>query len=349
MRTSTINRVTWRYPDKVAFAFNPCIIVAVGASQMDVTIGETSAHYDGFNGTCYADIRAYVQAAFSGISYDVDYTANAKTELSRDIQVTCNTGSSELTFTVHAVWGALDYAETFNEFREAKVWSGYPFVFSVYSDGSADGRLLIKNDGVATSFIDLGTTEGIYNVLIPRATAHTYYDIIDFNGTISQGTFSNQFDLTFSSVVQGTQRRIMRIWVADDEYTTGVYLRWIDRHGFWQHYLFRLGTRKVEVKASGVYMRNNLLSYDQSYGYQGGAGRRQGCERQDTYEICAPLVTQAIFDALQDLTTSPVVDMYLGGGWVAVTVKAGTYSRSGEELQDFECNVQINPTPIQSL
>ena len=62
------------------------------------------------------------------------------------------------------------------------------------------------------------------------------------------------------------------------------------------------------------------------------------------------------FDMLQDLASSPVVDMYLGGDWTheedqwtSVTIKAGSYTKSTACLQDFVCEMIINNINIQRL
>ena len=68
------------------------------------------------------------------------------------------------------------------------------------------------------------------------------------------------------------------------------------------------------------------------------------------------MVDSDTFDMLQDLASSPVVDMYLGGDWMneedqwtSVTIKAGSYTKSRACLQDFVCEMIINNINVQRL
>ena len=98
-----------------------------------------------------------------------------------------------------------------------------------------------------------------------------------------------------------------------DDAEGGIYLRWIDRHGFIRYWLFAAGEETREIASDLSFIRNNLDDY--LYGYYGDNGRRQGYDRTDSIKLCAPLVDRDTFDMLQDLASSPVVDMYLGGDW----------------------------------
>jgi hypothetical protein len=59
---------------------------------------------------------------------------------------------------------------------------------------------------------------------------------------------------------------------------------------------------------------------------------------------------------LQDVTTSPCVDMYLGKDendepkWTAVTIEAGQYTKDVKKPeQDFIMNIVLPEIPIQQL
>lgn len=179
-----------------------------------------------------------------------------------------------------------------------------------------------------------------------------YWNIYDYDGEIQQGTFDNTFDLTFSLATGGKQSLLLRIDRDDTE--SGIYLRWIDRHGFIRYWLFAAGEETREIASDLSFIRNNLDDY--LYGYYGDNGRRQGYNRTDSIKLCAPLVDRDTFDMLQDLTSSPVVDMYLGGDWtqeedewMSVTIKAGSYTKSTACLQDFVCEMIINNINVQRL
>lgn len=358
MRTYNSNGITINYPNAIAFAFNPFIVSVRGKDFDRIEIKSSingksiTLGYSAYSNACYADLRQLTQSLYDGIDFSPEYddgiiNTNQIMNLAITVQVySSDTLKAQTSAIFRIIWGALSYGEVYNGFRTAKMWRGLPYVFSVYSEGA--GKLIIATDGVMRKVVDMPSVPGVY--CLPLDTpAKDYYDVYDFSGTISQATFSNKFDLTFSSSTQGTYTRKMRIYVGDNEYSDGIYLRWIDRHGFWQHYLFRGGNTKAVVSSDGEFMRNNLLAYDQSYGYQGISGRRQSYGREDTREICAPLVDGDTFDMLMDLPTSPVVDMYVDGGWIAVTIKTGTYTKTGEDLQDFICNVVMPEYFLQSL
>ena len=150
----------------------------------------------------------------------------------------------------------------------------------------------------------------------------------------------------------GKQSLLLRIDRDDTE--SGIYLRWIDRHGFIRYWLFAAVEETREIASDLSFIRNNLDDY--LYGYYGDNGRRQGYDRTDSIKLCAPLVDRDTFDMLQDLASSPVVDMYLGGDWtqeedqwMSVTIKAGSYTKSKACLQDFVCEMIINNINVQRL
>ena len=77
--------------------------------------------------------------------------------------------------------------------------------------------------------------------------------------------------------------------------------------------------------------------------------------RNDIIPLCAPLVDSGTFDLLQDVTSSPVVELYCGNDdddlpvWVGVGVQAATYTKTRDILQDFAFNLILPEIPVQSL
>lgn len=352
MRKQQVGGATISYPDELAFAFSPCLVVAEGVSEsVEITLGDLSFQASAYGGSVIADFRELVQAQFDGVEYDVNYSEAERTPQGKRLEVSIIVDGSEegFTFSAFFVWGALFQGETWNGFKELVCWKCFPFAFGLYDSGEK-GAIVIANDGAPQSMVETDG-EGIYNFVIPNRTAKEYYDIWDYNGTFKQATFDETFDLTFRMTFQGVKERKARIWVRECCYDRPVYLRWVDRHGFWRHWLFKKGDEERAVTATGEFMRNNLRAWDGSYGYSGGAGRRHSYGREDTINVCAPLVDGATFDLLQDITTSPVVDMYLPEDekWVAVTIKDGTFTKTGDTLQDFAMQVVLRPYDIQTL
>ena len=362
MRQTTINGITIKYADAVCFAFLPCIIKASGSgvSSIETTIsGEAKAHTYGveaFADNCIMDYREYVQALFDGISFgNLDYSRESqKSNLGATFNITVKVKNSEgsniaiFSYTTFYVWGAMRAGETWNGRKKLTWFTHFPFSFGIYMSEADD--LLVYADGRITSKLIELAGQGIYEITskVLKAGAKSY-SIKDYGGKIQQATFDTTFDFTFYLKTSSSYTELAVIKADNTE--KGIYLRWVDRHGFYRYWLFTQGDESRAISSDTSFLRNNLGEYDDTiFGYLGANGRRQGYSREDTIPLCAPLVDSETFDFLQDLTSSPVVDMYLGSNkWQSVTIKAGTYTKTTAELQDFVCNLAINNTQIQQL
>lgn len=353
MRQYTNNDgIRLQYTDAVWFAFLPCIIKVSGGStsrvELEFTDGEgTTLNYavDAFKASCVADYREYAQSFFDGIvdasmdyTKEVQYSSTGK-ELTVGVKVYSDSGTLVMNyrFTTFFVWGALRQGETWNGYKRLTYFRNYPFSFGLYTTSNV--KILVSHDDMPNKYVELagGRIGNVNGLLIPKGARHS--TIYLFWGTIEQATFDNHFDLTFSKA-SGTQKELMRIDISDAD--KGTYLRWIDRHGFLRYWLFTEGDEKRTISSGGQFIRDNLTDYP--------SGRRQSYEREDEVALCAPLVDRDTFDFLQDLSSSPVVERFLGGdSWEPVTIKAGSYTKTTAELQDFVCNLVINNTNIQSL
>ena len=361
MRQTTKNNITIQYPDAVGFAFLPCIIKASGSgvASIEATISRENKTYtysvEAFADNCIIDYREYVQALFDGISFgNIDYSresqkSNLGAVFDISVKVKNSEGSDIVTFsyTTFYVWGAMRAGETWNGHKKLTWFTNFPFSFGFYLNTAS--QILIGYEGAPNKLVKPGIA-GIVDIntsVLPNKAR--YWNIYDYDGKIELGTFTDVFDLTFAMARGGKQSLIARIERNDSE--KGIYLRWVDRHGFYRYWLFTQGDESRAISSDTSFVRNNLGEYDDTiFGYIGANGRRQGYGREDTIPICAPLVDSETFDFLQDLASSPVVDMYLGGDkWQSVTIKAGTYTKTTAELQDFVCNLVINNTQIQQL
>ena len=362
MRQTTINGITIKYADAVGFAFLPCIIRASGSgvASIETTISrETKAHtysVEAFADSCIMDYREYVQALFDGISFgNLDYSREIqKSNLGANFNITVKVKNSDgsniaiFSYTTFYVWGAMRAGETWNGRKKLTWFTHFPFSFGIYMSEADD--LLVYADGrITIKLIELAG-QGIYEITskVLKAGAKSY-SIKDYGGKIQQATFDTTFDFTFYLKTSSMYTELASIKADNTE--KGIYLRWVDRHGFYRYWLFTQGDESRAISSDTSFLRNNLGEYDDTiFGYLGANGRRQGYGREDTIPLCAPLVDSETFDFLQDLATSPVVDMYLGSNkWQSVTIKAGTYTKTTAELQDFVCNLVINNTQIQQL
>ena len=362
MRQTTINGITIKYADAVGFAFLPCIIKASGSgvASIETTISrETKAHtysVEAFADNCIMDYREYVQALFDGISFgNLDYSRESqKSNLGATFNISVKVKNSDgsniaiFSYTTFYVWGSMRAGETWNGRKKLTWFTHFPFSFGIYMSEADD--LLVYADGRITSKLIELAGKGIYEITskVLKAGAKSY-SIKDYGGKIQQATFDTTFDFTFYLKTSSMYTELAAIKADNTE--KGIYLRWVDRHGFYRYWLFTQGDESRAISSDTSFLRNNLGEYDDTiFGYLGANGRRQGYSREDTIPLCAPLVDSETFDFLQDLTSSPVVDMYLGSNkWQSVTIKAGTYTKTTAELQDFVCNLVINNTQIQQL
>ena len=362
MRQITTNNITIQYPDAVGFAFLPCIIKASGSgvASIEATISRESKTYtysvEAFADNCIMDYREYVQALFDGISFgNLDYSREIqKSNLGANFNITVKVKNSDgsniaiFSYTTFYVWGAMRAGETWNGRKKLTWFTHFPFSFGIYMNEADD--LLVYADGRITSKLIELAGQGIFEITskVLKAGAKSY-SIKDYGGKIQQATFDTTFDFTF--YLKTSTRYTELASIKADNTEKGIYLRWVDRHGFYRYWLFTQGDESRAISSDTSFLRNNLGEYEDTiFGYLGANGRRQGYGREDTIPLCAPLVDSETFDFLQDLTSSPVVDMYLGGDkWQSVTIKAGTYTKTTAELQDFVCNLVINNTQIQQL
>lgn len=365
MRTITdpVTGVTINYPDALAFAFNPFLVEASNVDALTVIItlnGQIRYTIDAqpFGGLAYIDAQEYIQSLFDGMDLTVDYAqqmSESAQGIEVNISVTATTGNDEFAtgFSSYVVWGAVkpDGRDNFRAMRRVCWFRNYPFIFGLYAE--AGTSVLFGYEQAPHSAAQIGA-DSIYNFNTENlAQDAQFYVIYEYDGVIQQATFDNTFDLTFYLAQNVEQRPLLRIDV-EDTADEGIYLRWIDRHGYWAHWLFKPGAEQRNVSALTEFSRNAFVNYDARYGWQRGAGRRQSMARADVVPLAVPLVDKDTFDYLQDVTTSPVVEMFAGyengvPKWVGVGIQPGTYTKTIAELQDFVCNMIAPSTPIQSL
>lgn len=366
MRREEKDGITLAYPDEIGFAFNPCLLIAEGEklTRMSIRISEgdssNTIYLDSIKGKCYADVREYVQSVFDTLAFsDIDYREEQRTELGKRIsfyvEVTKEDNNTMVSFSfdVFYVWGALKIGgqEKYNGSRTLTWFRGFPFTVGVYAAGG--GSIMVARDGVAERYINL-PDQGVWNIPFKKKDdAKKYYLLSDCTGAFTEVEFDNTFDMTFRYSKVGSKNEKIRINIVDD-YDEGYYLRWINRHGFYCYYLFKSGDEARKVTSDGMFMRNNLLSYDMSYGYQGYTGRQQQMSREDTIPLCAPLVDSDTWDMLFDIATSPCVDLFVGydngvAKWLSVSITSGSYTKIKATLQDFVCSIVIPEVPLQRL
>ena len=196
--------------------------------------------------------------------------------------------------------------------------------------------------------------EGIYD-FVPIDNGSDVMPVIDLGGVVQQGVFDGTFDITFMAISGGGNPNRIRTIDIDRHHNEGIYLRWIDRHGFTAYWLFKVGDEQHTISQIIAASRANYATYRERYGFTGNAGERGAMQRVDVVPLCVPLVDKTTWEYLQDVASSPVVDMFAGMDsnnnpiWLQVSVQAATYTKTRDELQDFTINLLPPQTPIQRL
>src|SRR5574344_1358933 len=152
MRSTTTSAITLKYPDEVGFAFNPCIFIAEGSNIASMNIvmtdndaNSTNVTYDAFKGSCYADVREYLQALYDTKSFgDISYTTSTKSKVGKsmtfEVNIMLQDGTNvHFDVEVYLIWGALILGgkDVFSGFRTLTWFRGYPFTFGIFSTGGS--------------------------------------------------------------------------------------------------------------------------------------------------------------------------------------------------------------------
>ena len=324
MRTSGV----LKYPDAEWFAFMPCLFCMEQTNyvSLEVTLSYNGksevVEHDAYNGAAYVDMRECVQGLFGNLGSSLGYGSKSKSDYAVTMTYSVRAASSGGTYTTLLssgstlfVWGGLHVGETWMERRGATWFRGLPFFVDVYASGSTTCSI---SGGGASQSVSLGS-KGLWHV------------------PLSASTFATAKVVTLS-----VSSKTYRVMVEDC--TEGAYLRWLDRWGRICHYLFKKGADTREVKESD-YRRNNLAAWTEN-GWSGWNGHRDRKSRSQRLKIGASLVDGDTYEMLCDLVSSPMVEMLVNSAWVSVRVDDGTWTKSKAALQDFECEILYDDTPV---
>lgn len=325
------------YPDELCFAFNRNVISVETKKDIEIVISSGGKSYTderepvvkGVKGEVIVDVSGYLQLFFAPGDNEL---VNPRTiDVSVKFKNTIN--NLHLDFSLYTIWGCVNIGEKFNAGRTLTWFRKFPFTFSAYI--LANSQILTKQGESDYQKADFEVGSNSLQHLdpsdfFPEANAGEVcsLDIVSESSSV----FSVEFDYTFrgdSSIVHD------RFIVSDCE--DGIYLRWIDRHGFYCYYLFKVGAIAEQAKDYGEEIP---VDYADSF----GVSRTQGRTVKRSLKVYAPLVDAETYDILSSIAGSPLVCKYEGGKWVPVRIAGATLSKSRDTLQDFE--IQINMPDI---
>lgn len=366
MRKASIGATTIEYPDEIGFCFNPVVINIYGYSWTYIMVSitdtvdrltHTEKRYT-FGNSCFFDLAPYAQGSFdlfnfSKVDYSIKGAQNSKVGRLFSIEIDMFGSDGKLgnsfQFETFIIWGAMKIGERYNGTRILTWFKNFPFTVGMYS-ATMDGAVRVTVDGIVQEEVNIPARK-VWNLMLNDVQANRDVLFLLPGTTSAASVFDNTFDFTFRGLLNTTTSVLCTV----DDSVNGVYLRWINRHGFYCYWLFKSGDESRQITNDGEFIRNNMADYSYVNGYHGGTGRKQRKTENNTLPVCAPLVDSVTYDFLFQLASSPVVDMYAGqdeeGGhrWQTVNISVGTFVKTQKILQDFVATIILPETRIQSL
>lgn len=314
------------YPDEIVFAFNPILIRVETSNNVTFTVGDYTDVREPMNGVVEIDISKYVQTM---VSKDV----RRKT-----IYASVSDGDETFSFSTVAIWGGINIGERFNGDYRLRWWRGLPFTMEMYIPEDA---VAVRGRYDGNGYVDLGLigwTSVYPEVIFPDTTEKA---VLRVDTADKASVWEYTFDGTFTGVDAGNVR-LYRLDV-NERNECGVYLRWVDRHGWLRYWLFDRGQETVEAKN-----KEELRSVWSKFRVRRYAKK----DVVKTVKLCAPSVNDEELTMLEQLGTSVVVDMWTGDEWCPVTIDDVSVTRGGKDwrpLNDYECVMRLPDVATQNL
>lgn len=361
--TGLANSVNWDidYPDSVAFAFNPQYINIKKASGNFITVNMVHVRVS-YGGTT-RQIDVYLIKGKAQIRIDnilqlfFDNYLNLR---SINCTITLRSGGSDIfTASILTLWGGISLGERFHNvgvydkvdawhYQKTRIWfKNFPFTVSMFSEASNPTVCGLYDN---TKEVELSTygsrylypfghsaRYGIFEMVpyldFPNAKKQAFYRIGDID---EANTFDYTFDYTFHG--SGVAGQLFRLIV--DERRDGFYLRWIDKFGQIQYFLFSKGETslkntldKYEVPEDNV--ANNGL-------YFPNTGRVLEITGEETCSCSAVSLPDEIYEYVSTIVTSPYIDLLVSYDsnsqqiWIPVNIVSSSFDyRQKEKLHDL--------------
>lgn len=360
--------LTVGYPDEICFAFNPCFIILRG-NQLDFNlvakvsaIGKTD-EFEIETKVIGDECKIYISRMLELLFYDLSKRAiRAKISLSNDSDVIFD-------FSLLVVWGNLAVGEQFgnfgvfqnsltsDEYVRRVVWfTNYPFKVSLFST-SRNTSIYARTDNLIQP-LHLDFEEGfndldIHSLVDVRRPCNELLYRCNNEGAEQISYFDSTFDFTFCEVLDAPIPFGGNIKIYTSNREAGYYLRWIDRHGYLQYFLFTKGevTSKTKIDDTLVYaseLVDGMFFHD--------TGRCCHIDEEKSHKCCATSLPNDIYTYVSSICTASIVDLYMGKDmdekeiWLPVRVLAGSVKYNPREvLHDLELSFSTPDTNAQRL
>lgn len=348
------------YPDSVAFMYSGQPVTvralsAVPALQVTVTLMHDAS------GASHTETRLFhggrvdfglgrtmqllapdVDEAFSNYDRSASGLAQAFTAF---LSYTDTDGVSYPIATVStlAMYGALDQGEEYGAPEQKRLWVNFPQTFAVWRNKDGDMGFVVDGKAVFPESLEGADFQeaDLKDVLREAGEDALLGRIVSAPVAV---------DLTWSKRIAVSPERdqlLRRITLVPDACRRGTYLRWLNRRGEIDYWLFENSQLRTTTTVLGSFRRH----YDGSLTdpAQGSLRNPQKADYREAREMALGAVglTRDEYEGLSSLFVSPVVERLMpdGATWQRVNVAAGTYARSIKRdtprLQDVEIVIEL--------
>lgn len=331
------------YPARYAFAFNP-LLITVGEETGDVMrsawiqIGDFLDERSPINGEITFDVGPYSCALFDigNISDNRERIQPVSISVGV-IDADGNSYSSDIQIDI--IWGAIAPTEEYNGLTSCRWFSRFPMKLEFFAQAGAKVYKEIDGKGTHT-LVSTVSDMGIASIDLSGAFEG---DTVVKKADLSVGDFVNVFDETFDFTFANYESE-WEITLKKDDSPCGVFLRWIDKHGFMRYFLFSKGEESTESEDYGDLLEQKYSAFGR---YYPNIYRQQGKSVTRKMNIAALHLTREEYGYVRSVAFSPVVDMYVGddegtASWLPVLVSSGDTGREQKNLEDMEIELYYN-------
>ena len=331
------------YPARYAFAFNPLLITVVEETgdvmrRAWIQIGDFLDERSPINGEITFDVGPYSCALFDigNISDNRERIQPVSISVGV-IDADGNSYSSDIQIDI--IWGAIAPTEEYNGLTSCRWFSRFPMKLEFFAQAGAKVYKEIDGKGTHT-LVSTVSDMGIASIDLSGAFEG---DTVVKKAALSVGDFVNVFDETFDFTFASYESE-WEITLKKDDSLCGVFLRWIDKHGFMRYFLFSKGEESTESEDYGDLLEQKYSAFGR---YYPNIYRQQGKTVMRKMNIAALHLTREEYEYVRSVAFSPVVDMYMGddegtASWLPVLVSSGDTNREQKNLEDMEIELYYN-------
>lgn len=353
MNITTANDIKISYPD-LGFAFNPMrIFISNYDSDLTITLNAAGTQIKREVAFAETSLSFELSAIAKNLFNRLDFykVSGLDTTLFKRLDFTLSNNEGLIhSGSIPVIWGALQIGETYTQSKKLTYFKGYPFTVPLY----VDNFIMLKANGEEFESFEPGK----YNIDV-SGTDYGNKLILSGFKVGDRGVFNYKFDRTFGPrrtlTPVGLNIEIDIVSCPSD----GMYLRWINKHGEYNYYLFQSNTQSTTTKKIDLALHEAFYTTalkGQYEVYHRGTSKSIGKTIEESIKLFAPLVDSETADMLQDLLESPIVDLFDGyeydkvvPRWINIVIADGTFTRSTSHLQDFEFYIVPNPKQVQTL